>query len=123
MNLDINHVIENEALHRPDPEGHMYGLEHWSPLIAKQLALDEGIEELTEEHWHVVYALRNIYRDNGRAANPREIMRMLEQDFVAEGGRRFLYELFPKGPISQGSRIAGVPVPPHSSDPSFGWAG
>ena len=121
--LDINNAINNEALQRQDPEGNMYDLEHWSPLLVKQMAREEGIEELTEAHWHVIYTLRNLYRDNGRATSAREVMHVLEQDFVDEGGRRFLYELFPKGPVSQGSRLAGVPAPPYSSDPSFGWAG
>lgn len=121
--LDINNAINNEALQRQDPEGNMYDLEHWSPLLVKQMAREEGIEELTEAHWHVIYKLRNLYRDNGRATSAREVMHVLEQDFVDEGGRRFLYELFPKGPVSQGSRLAGVPAPPYSSDPSFGWAG
>lgn len=121
--LDINHIIENEALNRPDPEGNMYGLEHWSPLTAKQLALEEGLGELTEAQWHVIYVLRNYYRDNGRATSARELMSILEKDFADEGGRRYLYELFPKGPVSQGSRLAGVPAPPYSSDPSFGWSG
>jgi tRNA 2-thiouridine synthesizing protein E len=121
--LDINHIINEEALQHHDPEGHMYDLEHWSPLTAKQLALEEGIGELTEAHWHVIYALRNLYREKGRSESAREVMHILEQDFVDEGGRRYLYELFPKGPVSQGSRLAGVPVPPYASDPSFGWAG
>ena len=121
--LDINNAINNEALQRLDPEGNMYDLEHWSPLTVTQMAKDEGIDELTEAHWHVIYTLRNLYRQNGRASNVREVMHILEQDFVEEGGSRFLYELFPKGPISQGSRLAGVPAPPNSSDPSFGWAG
>ncbi len=121
--LDINHIIDDEARQRSDPEGHMYGLEHWSPLTAEQLAHEEGIEELSEAHWHVIYALRNLYRDKGRSANAREVMQLLERDFVDEGGRRYLYELFPKGPVSQGSRLAGVPTPPYSSDPSFGWSG
>lgn len=121
--LDINHIIENEALNRSDPEGNMFGLEHWSPMIAKQLARSEGIEELTEAHWHVVYALRNFYRDYGTTMTGRKMMESLEQDFADEGGRRYLYELFPKGPINQGSRIAGVPVPLNINDPSFGWAG
>lgn len=121
--FDINHTIENEALHRLDPEGNMYDLEHWSPLTATQLAREEGIQELTDAHWHVVYALRNLYRENGRPANVREVMHRLERDFVDEGGSCYLYELFPKGPVSQGSRLAGVPAPLCSSDPSFGWAG
>lgn len=120
--LDINNAINNEALQRLDPEGNLYDLEHWSPLTVKEMARAEGIEELTEAHWHVIYALRNLYRENGRASSAREVMHLLEKDFVEEGGRRFLYELFPKGPVSQGSRLAGVPAPPYSSDPSFGWA-
>jgi len=121
--LDINHIINEEALQHSDPEGHMYDLDHWSPLTAKQQAREEGIEELTEAHWQVIYSLRNLYREQGRAASAREILHILEQDYVDEGGRRYLYELFPKGPVSQGSRLAGVPAPPYSSDPSFGWAG
>lgn len=121
--LDINHIIYDEALQHIDPEGYMYGLEHWSPQTVKQLAQKEGIAELSEAHWHVIYALRNHYRAKGRAASTRELMRELEQDFMEEGGRRYLYELFPQGPISQGSRLAGIPAPPNSSDSSFGWAG
>jgi tRNA 2-thiouridine synthesizing protein E len=121
--LDVNNAINYEALQRLDPEGNMYDLERWSPLIVKQMAREEGIEELTEAHWHVIYALRNLYRERGRSASAREVLHILEKDFVDEGGRRYLYELFPKGPVSQGSRLAGVPVPPYSSDPSFGWAG
>jgi len=121
--LDINNIINDEALHHHDPDGNMYGLEHWSPLTVKQLALEEGIEELSDAHWHVIYVLRNLYREKGRSASAREITCILEKDFVDEGGRRYLYELFPKGPVSQGSRLAGVPSPPYSSDPSFGWAG
>ncbi|MBU1426244.1 MAG: TusE/DsrC/DsvC family sulfur relay protein [Gammaproteobacteria bacterium] len=121
--LDINQIINDEARGRFDPEGHMSDLDHWSPLVATKLAIQEGIGELTEAHWHVIYALRNQYRENGRSASARKVLHMLEQDFADEGGRRYLYELFPKGPINQGSRLAGVPVPPYASDPSFGWAG
>ena len=74
-------------------------------------------------HWRVIYTLRGLYRISGRAESARQIIRVLEKDFLEEGGRRYLYLLFPKGPISQGSRLAGVPAPPYSSDPSFGWAG
>jgi tRNA 2-thiouridine synthesizing protein E len=121
--LDINKIINDEAHRRNDPEGHMYGLEPWSPLKVDKLARAEGIEELSEDHWHVIYALRTLYRERGRSASAREIIHLLEEDFIDEGGRRYLYELFPKGPVSQGSRLAGIPAPPYSSDPSFGWAG
>ena len=121
--LDLNNCINEEALNHMDPEGNMFDLERWSPKIATQLAQQEGIEELTEAHWHVIYFLRDLFRTQGRAESSRKIVHLLERNFLNEGGRRYLYELFPKGPVSQGSRLAGVPAPSNSSEPSFGWAG
>ncbi len=119
--LDINKALDEVGGH--DPEGHMYGLPPWSREIAKKNARDEGMDELSEMQWQVIYSLRGLYRKNGQAESARQIIRVLEKDFHEEGGRRYLYQLFPKGPISQGSRLAGVPAPPYSNDPSFGWAG
>lgn len=115
--------IYDESLKPTDANDPMLGLGHWSPRTAERMARDEGIEELTEEHWQVLFALRNFYRQHGPADSAREVIHQLEREFADDGGRRYLYQLFPKGPISQGSRLAGLPVPPHSSDPSFGWAG
>ncbi|MGC2166749.1 MAG: TusE/DsrC/DsvC family sulfur relay protein [Gallionella sp.] len=120
--LNINNTMNYQDHLRADPDGNMFDLDHWSPLKVRQMATQEGIGELTDAHWHVIYLLRNLFRDKGQAGNTREAMRMLEQDFVDEGGSRYLYELFPRGPINQGSRLAGVPAPPHASDPSFGWS-
>jgi tRNA 2-thiouridine synthesizing protein E len=119
--LDINKILDGRELGVHDPEGHMYGLPPWSREIAKKHARDEeGMDDLSEMQWQVIYALRGMYRKNGRAESARQIIRVLEKDFSEEGGRRYLYQLFPKGPISQGSRLAGVPAPPYSSDISFG---
>lgn len=115
--LDINQATAN----RHDPEGHLHDLQPWSREIAKQHAHDEGLDELSDAHWRVIYTLRGLYRKNGRAHSARELGSMLEKEFADEGGRRYLYELFPHGPVSQGSRLAGVPAPPYSGDPSFGW--
>jgi len=121
--LDINKAIDDHASGRHDPEGHMHGLPRWSREIAQQLASDEGMDVLSEMQWRVIYTLRGLHRRNGRAGSARQIIRVLEKDFLEEGGRRSLYLLFPEGPISQGSRLAGVPAPPYSGDPAFGWAG
>jgi len=113
--LDANKAVTFNM----DPEGNMFGLEHWSPLIAQKKAEAEGIL-LTDEHWEIITYLRERYRKLGEAGSAREIMRALEERFSEGQGRRRLYELFPGGPVSQGSRIAGLPVPPYASDPSFG---
>ncbi len=113
--LDINKAITA----RNDPEGHMFGLAPWSPLFAQRQAKAEGLF-LTDEHWEIVIHLRERYRAHGDARSAREVLKELEQTFSGGHGRRSLYELFPGGPVSQGSRLGGLPLPPYSSDPSFG---
>jgi len=117
--LDINKAINNARLPESDPEGHMFGLDRWSPLAAQRLAEAEGID-LTEEHWEIIICLRERYRHHGMADSARVLLRELEERFCEGHGRKKLYELFPGGPVSQASRIAGLPLPPYSSDRSFG---
>jgi tRNA 2-thiouridine synthesizing protein E len=113
--LDINKALYSQN----DSEGNMFGLAPWSPLSAQRQAEAEGLF-LTDAHWEIVIHLRERYREHGDAKSAREILRELEEKFSDGHGRRNLYELFPGGPVSQASRIAGLPLPPYSSDPSFG---
>lgn len=121
--FDINKAINDPNWSNHDPEGHMYDLKRWSREIAQTQARVEGLGDLSETQWRVIHALRGLYRKNGRAESARQLTRVLEKDFAIEGGRQHLYEMFPDGPVTQGSRLAGVPPPPYSSDPSFGWSG
>lgn len=121
--LDINNAMTDQAGHHHDPDGNMLGLEHWSRGIARQKATDEGLGELNEAQWRMIFTLRGLYRKNGPANNAASLIRAIERDFADEGGRRFLYQIFPQGPISQGCRLAGIPLPPYASDLSFGSFG
>lgn len=118
--LDINKAIDRINTQSNDPEGNLYDLALWSREFAKQRASEEGMGELSDTQWRVIYTLRGLYRKHGRATSARQIIKSLEQDLAEEGGRKFLYQAFPLGPVSQGSRLAGVPAPPYTSDPSFG---
>ena len=117
--LDINKATANIYLSQHDPEGNMFGLASWSPRSSQRQAEAEGLF-LTDEHWEIVIYLRERYREHGDARSAREILRELEEKFSDGHGRRNLYELFPGGPVSQASRLGGLPLPPYSSDPSFG---
>lgn len=114
---DINKAVTEH--HRLDPYGNFLDLQPWSPKSADRMAREEGLE-LTEAHWEIIFYLRERFREYGQARSAREILRELQGRFDHAGGRRDLYTLFPRGPVSQGSRIAGLPLPPYSSDPSFG---
>ena len=118
--LDINNALADQQLQHHDPDGNMYNLESWSRASAQQQANAEGLGELSETQWRIIYSLRDLHRKNGRAPNARQVIHHLEKNFAAEGGRRYLYLAFPQGPVSQGSRLAGVPAPPYASDASFG---
>ena len=114
---DINKFIENERVSAADPEGRLLELDPWSEEAARRLAAAEDIQ-LTVEHWDVVLFLRSHYAEHGPAPNARTLLEALEKK--VEGGKKRFYQLFPKGPVTQGSRIAGVPVPAHATDPGFG---
>lgn len=94
-------------------------LTNWDKEQARNMASHDGIE-LTDDHFKVIDLLRNYYLKNGAVKSGRELGDMLDDEFTHQGGRKFLRELFPQGPVTQGMRFAGLAVPAHSEDQSFG---
>lgn len=117
--FDINKSILDENLVQRDPEGYLADLPEWSEAKALELARAEGIT-MTEEHWQIVRFLRDHYRDNGPNCTATEVIHDIADRFDIRDGRRHLYQLFPGGPLVQGSRIAGLPAPAYGVDPHFG---
>lgn len=116
---DINKfIVDRDLMHR-DPEGHLASLAHWSPKVASRMAEAEGLI-LEDEHWQVIYCLRERYRVLGPDWTARQLTRELERDFAEAGGRRYLYGLFPRGPLVQACRLAGLPPPHGTTNLSFG---
>lgn len=109
------------AAERYDPNGNLEGLPPWSMGEAEKRARAIGID-MTEDHWEVVMLLRDYYCDQGSEADARQMLDALAREFTEDGGRRFLYRLFPGGPVTQGSQIAGIPLPANTLDVSFGTA-
>lgn len=93
----------------------------WSRDSAEERARQDGIE-LTQAHWQVVQYLRRNYLDRGLPHEARSLASELATAFADHGGRRWLYELFPRGPVHQGCAIAGLPIPEHSTEEASGTA-
>ena len=91
----------------------------WTKEQAIRTAEKDGIA-LTDEHWCVIDCLRDYYLEKGLSQSARELSDMLEAEFTGKGGLKYLYRLFPKGPVSQGMRIAGLPLPAYTKDTGFG---
>lgn len=116
--LDINKLVEQEHA-GPSVRGHLIELEPWTEEHAVEMARRDGLE-LTDDHLAIIRYLRDCYADHGGTVNARILMHSLEEEFAGLGGHKFLYNLFPLGPIAQASRYAGLPIPPGTRDPSFG---
>ncbi len=94
--------------------------EGWTKESALKMAQQEGLKA-DEEHWQVVRALQEYFAKHEHSAiNVRELHDALEENFHAKGGVKYLYKLFPGGPVAQGCRLAGLKAPAGSVDKSFG---
>lgn len=116
---DIGKIISMGGVDDPDKLDRVSELAGWTREQAAEAARAEGLE-LGDKHWEVIDFLRAHYLHSGPSEHARELAAALDQRFAADGGRKHLYELFPGGPVTQGGRIAGVPVPADSRNPSFG---
>lgn len=96
-------------------------LQRWDEDQARQIAREENVE-LNEDHFKVIHLLRDYYLENGLAESGRELEDMLDNEFSSQGGRKYLHQLFADGPVTQGMRFAGLPVPAYSEDEGFGTA-
>lgn len=117
--LDINKFIQAENLGPCEANVWLNDLEPWTLEDARMVAREEGFD-LSEAHLDVICFLRDIYTDCGPSPNARTLLHSLEEAYATEGGRQYLYQLFPHGPVTQACELAGIPVPPGNRDPSFG---
>ena len=117
VSTDINQLIREPVT---DPDFPHAPLD-WTRDDALKIAREEGLK-LTEGHWEVVRALQQYYAHHAddTTINLRDLHDALDEHFHQQGGVKYLYTLFPGGPIAQSCRIAGLKAPYIATDPSFG---
>jgi tRNA 2-thiouridine synthesizing protein E len=92
----------------------------WTRELGLEAARGEQLKP-GEEHWETVRALQEYYaRRAAEAINLRELHDALEERFHRQGGLKYLYQLFPGGPVAQGCRLAGLKAPAGAADKGFG---
>jgi TusE/DsrC/DsvC family sulfur relay protein len=77
----------------------------WTREIAAEIARQEGIAVLTENHWKVLDYLQKETRETGVMPT----IRKLKATGVMP--TKELYELFPEGPLKKAAKIAGLAKP------------
>ncbi len=88
-----------------DEEGYLLNLSDWDEDVAKVIAKNEGIEELTDRHWAVIKFMQKVFKEKGTGPSIRKLGK--------ESGVpiKELYKLFPKGPAKKAAKIAGIKKP------------
>lgn len=127
MNKPADHVGTSEkwALSDSPPESAQdqefpHAPDGWSKAAAEQMAQAEGLE-MTADHWDELRALQEYcFRHECARYSVREFRDALDEKFHSKGGYKFLYGLFPGGPIAQGCRLAGLEIPAGAIDKGFG---
>ncbi len=86
-------------------EGFLVNKTDWSKDLAVEIAQEEGITELTDEHWKVI----DFSRANAEASGAAPTLRQITQG--ADVTTKILFKLFPKGPAKKVAKIAGLGKP------------
>jgi len=60
-----------------DPDGFMIDPQLWNDEVAKAIAGDEGIDDMTEDHWKIVNFIRKFWSEHDRAPEVRLICQEL----------------------------------------------
>ena len=86
-------------------EGFMTNPSQWNKDIAVEIAMEEGVGELTPAHWKVIDYCRQSAASSGKAPTIRTITSN------AGVSTKDLFALFPKGPAKKVAKIAGLGKP------------
>jgi dissimilatory sulfite reductase related protein len=87
-------------------EGFLAHPEEWNKTLAEVLARkEEGIEQLTEDHWKVIQYIRDYYNEKNLAPMVRKVCK--NTGFKL----KYIFELFPSGPAKGACKVAGLPKP------------
>ncbi len=91
--------------------GRLKNLSDWNKNIAEWLAAEEGIT-LTAAHWEIISVMREYYLMYNISPTLKLLKREIHEKLNSKKAEdAYLDSLFPKGILTQGTNIAGLPVP------------
>ena len=88
-----------------DEDGFLQGFDKWNEDWVEYVKEQEGITEVTDEHWKIINMLQEYYEKNGIAP----MVRILSK--VTGYKLKKIYELFPSGPGKGACKMAGLAKP------------
>jgi TusE/DsrC/DsvC family sulfur relay protein len=102
----VRTIEKNDRKLEVNEEGFLIRPGEWDKEVAEILALaEEGIDNLTPEHWAVINYIRDYFLEKNLAPMVRKICQTT--GFTL----KHIYELFPSGPARGACKLAGLPKP------------
>jgi tRNA 2-thiouridine synthesizing protein E len=115
----MDSILHPGQRREPDP-AYPHAPADWTRKDGEAQAQQEGLK-MGDDHWELVHALQEFYaRHEPDTIQLRELSDALDEHFHHKGGTRYLFTIFPGGPIAQGCRIAGLDAPPGAENKGFG---
>jgi TusE/DsrC/DsvC family sulfur relay protein len=83
----------------------------WTEEIGRDLSDQDGLA-LTDRHWKIILFAREYYRKYGTIPLLKVLIKELnKKSSEDEYSVRYVYELFPKSPVTLLCKYAGLPAP------------
>jgi TusE/DsrC/DsvC family sulfur relay protein len=100
---NVRHIAGRDVIF--DQYGYLQNPFTWSEEVARHLAREAGIENLSDRHWRVLRFVRSYYLEEGKEPVNHKIKLGTGMSI------KEILELFPEG-INRGvKRLAGLPRP------------
>ena len=75
---------------------------------------------LNEQQWEVINFVMDFYEICDDCKNARKLADIMQEEYTVQGGRKYLYQLFPNGPINTIHDLVDLPNLRNETDKSFG---
>jgi len=99
-------IVYNGVNVEQNEEGFLADPSLWNEELALALAqAEEGLDQLTDQHWAVIRFIRGHFLEHNAAPMVRSICKSLGLPL------KQIYELFPSGPAKGACKLAGLPKP------------
>ncbi|MCP3852391.1 MAG: TusE/DsrC/DsvC family sulfur relay protein [Gammaproteobacteria bacterium] len=83
---------------------------HFDRSAIAERAREIGIQ-LTSEHWEAITFINNFYDyHEGEVLKVSDYNKALQGKYSSKGGLKYLYSLFPQGPLNTISQLADISV-------------
>ena len=94
-----------------DKEGYLRKLDDWSPEVAEEIALGDGIK-LTPSHWEIISLLRKFHKRYQMSPATRALISYTKRELGADKGKStYVMRLFGGSAAKTAAKIAGLPKP------------